>query len=373
MSQVKYEKVDDESFVKFRIADSSIIINKEHPFVEEHSHSKAEKELVRTVAMVNLLSDIYALDIGVEPLVLGNIRGYRDRLMRYRAIQSRQSGAHIARLLKATARDSENDKLLEAVLSDALRYLGFHVRDLAKNGEPEGIASAYPFPTQANPTPDNPHPPLYSFSFDAKSSKHERAKTNNINLANIKKHRVDFSADYSLVVAPGYESGNIGSLCAEQQVTPLSAAGLGKLLVYTVEYGAIPVTKFKEIFTFHEPLQVEKWVENLENWLKSQRTLTIDIFIKALRNLKGKVPEALPATMIAYECRENLKVLAVKDADVVSVAQGLAVLIPDLVGVTGDKIVVNASADRIAAAVQSQLEKLHGDENHAVANNGDQL
>jgi hypothetical protein len=41
-----------------------------------------------------------------------------------------------------------------------------------------------------------------------------------------------------------------------------------------------------------------------------------------------------------------------KAEDVIAVARGLTILIPDLVGVDGDKIVVNASAERVAAAVQ---------------------
>jgi Histidine kinase-, DNA gyrase B-, and HSP90-like ATPase len=147
LDEVRYEKLDDDSFVKFRIADNTIIVNKDHPFVTEHSRTKAEKELLRTMAMVSLLADVYALDIGVQPSVLESIRDYRDHLMRFRAMQSRKSGIHIAKLLLQYEHDSENSKRLEAVLSDALRYLGFQVEDLAKSGQPEGIASAYATPT----------------------------------------------------------------------------------------------------------------------------------------------------------------------------------------------------------------------------------
>ena len=82
LGQIRYEKSDDDSFVKFRLSDSSIVVNREHPFVLEHSRTRAEKELVRTVAMVNLLSDVYAIDIGVPVPLLEDVRGYRDRLMR---------------------------------------------------------------------------------------------------------------------------------------------------------------------------------------------------------------------------------------------------------------------------------------------------
>jgi hypothetical protein len=367
LDEVKYERIDDDSFVKFRIADNTILVNKEHPFVAEYSRTRAEKALMRTVAMVSLLADVYALDIGVPPSALHDIRGYRDRLMRFRALQQRQSGTYIAKLLLQTQHNSENSRLLEAVLSDALRYLGFEVQDLAKPGHPEGIASAYPIPTLASPTEEDPRPALYSFSFDAKSSKHEVAKTGNINLDGVVEHRERYKANYALIVAPGFSEGAIVKRCQQQRVTPIEARDLGQLLERTVEYGAIPLKKLREMFELHDPKEVSTWVRNLENWLKRERPLTIDIFLRALERLKGKVPDALPAAMIAYTCREHLNAFSVKDSDVIAVAKGLSILIPDLVGIDEDKIVVNASAARVAAAVARQLDQMHSDEGGASA------
>ncbi|MHB1735145.1 MAG: ATP-binding protein [Acidithiobacillus sp.] len=362
LAQVKYEKASDDSFVKFRISDNTIVINKEHPFVIEHSRSKAEKELIRTVAMVSLLSDVYALDIGVEPALLKDIRSYRDKLLRFRAMQRRQSGISIAKILLQTQHDSGNSKRMETAVSDALRYLGFQVRDLAKPGEPEGIASAYPTPTETDPTDDSPDPPLYSFSFDAKSSKHDVASTGNIKLDGVVEHRERFKADYALVVAPGFSDGALTTRCDQQRVTPMKARDLGQLLEYTVEYGAISVTKLREIFKLHDPEKVSLWVSDLRGYLKESRRLTIDVFLKALEALKGQVPDVLSASTIALTCRRDLKVSSVKEADVIALVKGLSILIPDLVGITEDKIIVNASAKRVAEAVAVQLEKLHDDE-----------
>ena len=362
LGQIKYEKLDDDSFVKFRLSDNTIIVNKDHPFVAEYSRTKAEKELLRTMAMVQLLSDVYALDIGIEISTLAAIRDYRDRLLRFRAMQRRQSGTHIARLLLRTQHESSNSRLLETVLSDALRYIGFQVKDLAKPGQPEGIASAFPIPTLAMPSTEVPHPPLYSFSFDAKSSKHESVSTGNINLDGVVEHRSRYKANHALVVAPGFNEGALVVRCKQQDVTPMRAHDLGKLLEYTVEYGAIPLTKFREVFQLHDPDQVSEWVKDLEGWIQKKRLLTIDIFLQALESLKGKVPDVLPAGVIAYACREYMKAPSVQDEDVIAVAKGLAILIPDLVGIDGDKIVVNASSTRVAAAVESQLERLHSDD-----------
>lgn len=360
LSQVKYERLTDDSFVKFRISDNTILINKDHPFVAEHSRTKAEKELMRTIAMVDLLADVYALNVGIDAGLLDNVRHYRDRLMRYRALQRRQSGTYIAKLLLEMQHHS-NYKLLEAVLSDALRYLGFEVLDLGQQGEPEGIASAFSTPTFSSPTAEKPHPPLYSFSFDAKTSKHATAKTGNISLDAVVEHRNRYKADFALVVAPGFEAGAITTRCAELNVTPMAARDLGRLLEYTVEYGAIPLTKLKELFERHDPNEVSDWVNGLEDSLRSQRPLTIDTFLKALDNLKGRVPDVLPAGVIAIECRERLNAVTVKDDDVIAVARGLSILVPDLVGISEDKIVVNASAAHVGAAVSAQLEKLHSE------------
>ncbi|ARP82926.1 ATP-binding protein [Bordetella genomosp. 8] len=359
LSDVKYEASGDEGFVKFRLSDNTIVVNKDHPFVAEHSRTKAEKELLRTIAMVNLLSDVYALDIGVAPAALQEIRDYRDRLLRFRAMQQRRSGTYIAKLLLQMQNDSSNSKHLEAVLSDALRYLGFQVQDLAKSGEPEGVASAFSTPSNAVPTAENPYPPLYSFTFDAKSSKNEVAATNNINLAGVVEHRERYKANYALVVAPGFSDGALATRCEQQKVTPMMASDLGRLLEYTVAHGAIPVTKLREIFELYDPAKVSAWVADLQTWLQTKRPLTLDIFLKALDSLKGQTPDVLPAGTLAYACRTTLKAVTVTADDVIALARGLSILIPDLVGIDNDKIVVNASADRVAAAVATQLEKLH--------------
>jgi len=53
-------------------------------------------------------------------------------------------------------------------------------------------------------------------------------------------------------------------------------------------------------------------------------------------------------------------VVEVREEHVISLAKGLQVIVPDLVGVNDDKIVVNASASRVAAAIRSQMDRLHG-------------
>lgn len=364
LGRVKYERSDDDTFAKFRINDSTIVVNRDHPFVAEHSRTKAEKELVRTIAMVNLLSDIYALETGIDPAKVESVRGYRDQLMRFRALQRRQSGTHIARLLLTTQHKSDASKELEAVVGEALRYLGFEVKELGKPGEPEGIASAYAFNAelQPDPTDDDPHPPLYKVTYDAKTSKHPAAKTGNISLDGVQEHRKRYGAKYALVVAPGFEEGALVTRCEQVGVTPMCASDLGRLLEYTVTFGAIPLDILESMFELRDPKLVTQWINKLEVSLKAKRKFTIDIFLKALEVLRGKVPDALSPSLISYACREQLDVPTVRDADVIALVRGLQILVPDLVGLDeNDRIIINASAKRVAAAVSRQLENLQTD------------
>ncbi|RVQ09478.1 ATP-binding protein [Sinorhizobium meliloti] len=363
LSKVKYERLDDGSFVKFRIADNTIVVNRDHPFVAEHSRTKAEKELMRTVAMVNLLSDVFALENGVEPSKLHDVREYRDQLMRFRALQRRQSGTHIAQILLNAQHNSANSRELEVVLADALRYLGFQVKEIGGSGEPEGIATAYSFSQARTPTDDDPKPPLYKFTYDAKSSKHETAKTGNLSLDGINEHRLRYKADYALVVAPGFEAGALPTRAEQQKVSPIRARDLGRLLEYTVEYGAIPLDVLANLFQKHHPDDVTSWIDELEASLKKSRKLTIDVFLKALEILRGKVPDVLAPSLISFTCREVLGVATVVDQDVIRLIKGLSILVPDLIGIDdNDRIVVNASSERVAAAVSAQLEKLQNAE-----------
>ncbi len=361
LNSVEYGNLEDEEFVKFRLADNSIVINKKHPFVADHSRTKAEKKLLRSVAMVNFLSDIYALEAGVVPKTLDGIRHYRDRLMRFRAMQSRQSGTYIAQILLSAQHKSDATQEMETALADAFQYLGYTVDKKGGPGEPEGIASAVLYSASHAPSESEPRPPLYRFTFDAKSTKHGQAKTGNLNLDGIKEHQKRYEANYALVVAPDFQDGAVTTRCQQQGVTPVRASDIGKLLEYTAEYGAIPLDLMRCMFELRDPNAVSDWVGNLKAELKSTRRLTIDIFLGALNCLRGKVPDILGAELVSFICRDQLGAATVRDSDVLSLVRGLAILVPDLVGVTdNDKIIVNAAPDRVADAIRSQLEQLPG-------------
>jgi len=361
LDEVKIEKSDGNDFARFRVSDRSIVVNKEHPFTLEHSNTKAEKKLLSAIAMVEVLTDIYAMDIGISQEMLLQIQEYRDKLKRFNSIKNRRSGAHIARLLAGAQHNSSKSKELEEAVSASLRFLGFSVKDMGKSGQPEGIARAYALPSNAEGSDGGKNLPLYSVAFDAKSTKHNAASTGNINISGIAGHRRKFNADYSLVVAPGYQDGSICDQCVHNEVTPMTTNDLGKLLECTAEHGAIPLTMIREVFNYYRPEEVVTWVTQVVDKVSSSRPLSIDLFLKALDILKDKVPDTLSPSLISFQIREALGVSSVRDSDVVSLVRGISVLVPDLIGMDGpEKIIVNASAERVGEAIRVQLERVRG-------------
>ena len=361
LSTVKYERMGDNEFVKFRIRDNTIVINKEHPFVIEHTRTRAEKELMRTIAIVYLLSDVYGLETGIEPDKLEGVREYRNRLMQFRALARRQSGTHIAQILLSVQHRSEDSKQLEAIVGDALGYLGFQVRKLGRAGEPEGVARAYAIFRSWEPTAEDPEQSIYSITYDAKSTRHERAKTGNLSLDAVEEHRTRYGADYALVVAPGFQGGAADSRTKNGKITLMTARDLGRLLELTVEFGAISLDRLEDVFRLGHSSDVSPWIDRLREELKTSRQFTIDKFLKSLELLKGKVPDLLHPQLIQLTCRNELELPTVKETEIVAMVRGLAIAVPDLIGFddSTQKIFVNASAKRVAEAVRLQLECLH--------------
>ena len=194
----------------------------------------------------------------------------------------------------------------------------------------------------------------------AKSTKYKQTKTGNLGLDGIQEHKERYSTDYALVVATDFGGSAVVTRCEQHGITPVRASDIGKLLEYTVEYGAIPLNKLVPMFKLRNPVEVSNWVNDLKADLEANRELTIDIFLKALKHLQGKVPDFLSAGLVSFTCRETLNAKTVQESDVLSLARGLAILVPDLIDLTdSEKIVVSAPPDRVAAAINSQLESLH--------------
>lgn len=361
VKEVSFKKYEpDDIFVKYQVSSNSILINKNHSFYQEHSRSRDEQELLRSVAVVELLSDIYAIDIGVSKDSIEKIREYRNKLMRFQVMKKPKSGKTFSNILDDAQHRSEQHKLMEVIVCKILEFLGFEVDYMGEAGKPEGVAKAYTIPGKANYSVKQDKTPTYIFTFDTKSSAKDKVSTKDLNLDSMPIHRVGHGAQYSLVIAPGFQNGQLTDKCRHNGVTPMEVSDLKRLIDCVTNYGAINLKDFQGVFEKYSPQDVKEWVNDLENSLKENRKLTSKIFIELLTEIEGQAPQTLEASTVAYEYRKTFG-MDIDIEDIKALVLGWSVIVPDLVQLDGSRITLTTSARRLAEAIKEEAKKIDVD------------
>ena len=154
------------------------------------------------------------------------------------------------------------------------------------------------------------------------------------------------------------EAGALEAECEANKVTPIRAADVGKLLVLTAEYGAIPLTKIRELLYLTSPDSVSDWVKGIEGWLKAKRKLTFADFIGTLKTLEEDFPDMVSVSVLADRCRQFTENQNVTVQDIRKLVTGLQILVPDLLQIEDDKVIINSHPNMLADAINSQLRKI---------------
>ncbi len=340
----------ENSFAKYDLGKRSIVVNSNHPFSREHSETHEQQMLLRDIALVDLLTEAYMTDIGIHEELIDQIRDHRDQLLRLVAQISRRTGAQIAEmLLNAT----DHPKGLERIVGDALQYLGFIVLPLGQPGQPEGVAKA-----PITPTKDDKQV-SYSFTYDAKSAIKGKSKTGNLNIAGLARHRENYNADHTLVVAPDYETGALQQECRSHSVTPMRAQDLAALLLLTAAAGPLDLKEFRSVFQLADPDEVHEWLEKFSEITKSRRKLTFDVFLRALEAIGYSGPDALTTSVIADRIRQLPDISSSSTrTDVSQLIYGLAVLVPNLISISGDNVMLSTNPQKLRQAILAQISNI---------------
>jgi len=279
--------------------------------------------------------------------VLQQVSEYRDQTLRLIAQRRRRNGIQLASsLVEATS----FDKGLERIVGDALQFLGFKVRRLGQPGKTEGVASA---PAEAV---DSDLAESYSFTYDAKSSEKGKVKTGNVGVAGLVRHREDEGADHTFVIAPDFEAGALEQECDTNNITPIKASDLSRLLILAGTRGPINLTKFRSVFKLHSPAAVSDWVETFIAETEEEPVLRYDELLEALESIGHAGPDAITTSVLAKEVRalRNDDQFPTRQ-DVAAVMKGLEVLLPNVVRVAGDNVYIGTSPDKLRDAIRTQL------------------
>jgi hypothetical protein len=337
----------DDAFVTYDLATRRIVVNRQHPFALEHGETHEQQLLLRDAALVDLLTQAFMADLGVPEDGLEQVAEYRDSSLRLVAQRRRRTGVQLGKLLVDATLYPEG---LERVVGDALEYLGFDVRRLGQPGKTEGVAVA-----PAEPA-DPEQSASYSFTYDAKSAGRGKVKTGNVGVAGLVRHRQDEGADYTLVVAPEYESGALERECEAQRVTPLRAKDLARLLLVVATHGVVNLSRYQSLFQLWSPDTVEEWVDEFVAEATDRRTLGYDLLLATIEKVGLAGPDAITISVLAREARSILGDAEFPTRqDVAAVIRGLEVLLPQLVRVVGENVYFGVPPAKLREAIREQL------------------
>lgn len=354
IENVVIQKVGVESgLVTYDMDGRKIIVNESHPFAVENSETDEQKKTLRNIAVVDLLTNAYMTEIGIDASQVQEILDYRDRALRLVAQVRRESAAQIANLLNES---TGHIRGFERIVGDAIEYLGFRVERLGQPGKPEGVA------TTVIPPGEDAKAANYKFTYDAKSTINEKAKTHNVGVSGLARHKSDYLADYSLVVAPNFEEGALEQECRQCGVTPIYARDLARLVMLHVSTGSVSLARLRSIFNLYSPKDVGVEIDKWEAEGKNAQRLTLSVLLRAIDDLMQQnpdTPDILTCSVIAMQCRVILKnqKFPTKD-DVRVVLAGMSKMIPSLVNIIGDNVFLTTQASKLKQAIRQQLSQL---------------
>jgi hypothetical protein len=195
---VRFEPIGLEHGIAiFDASDRCFKVNILHPFYSNYAEHYQSSEPYELIAVSEVLTEAYLLEEGLTVVQTSNILERRDRFLRELVFSTQLAAPLVAQLLNNAKAHSSG---FEGAVFEGMRSLGFEVTKLGGKGKPDGIALA-----RMGIREGEKGSAVYKVAYDAKSTGGDRVSAKDLNIAGIVKHRTEHGADFSLIVAPGYD------------------------------------------------------------------------------------------------------------------------------------------------------------------------
>jgi hypothetical protein len=248
----------EQGIAVFHPASGILYVNALHPFYANYADHFTSVEPFELLAVAEVLTEGYLVEEGLASETVNRILHRRDRFLRELVYSQRLAPPLVAELLRDSV---SNEVQLESAVARALATLGFDVSPIGGSGKPDGIAHAVV--GVRNPGVGRSD---YSICYEAKSSGKPRVKSKDLNLATMARHRTQFGADFSLLVAPGFEGeedpkGAVNQDARVHGVTLITARDLVNLILVASTH-RLAFLQLRELFaTCRTPEECRRWIE----------------------------------------------------------------------------------------------------------------
>ncbi|HEY4451807.1 MAG TPA: ATP-binding protein [Solirubrobacteraceae bacterium] len=345
----------EKPLVRYDIAKRAVVVNSNHPFVSNYLGVHGAAEPLRMVGVTELLTQVYMLDEDIEPGLVMKILNRRDEFLRALAHIHPRSAPVIARAL----RDAKTHKdELEDAVADGMQILGYEVTRIGGNNEPDGIARARLGARQIDGGSTD-----YSVTYDSKSSKHDAIQAATAKTDALRKHREKYDADYSLLVAPGYEgdgadASSIETYCTNNSVTPITVEDLARL-VDTFPFRTVTPDSLRTLFTLRTPVATRQYVDEVlaSDPLTPPPVKQILALTRELSDRQDAVDVSTLSTALRLTHQIDIPI-----KPLTAMLRGLSALAPDGLWFEADeRFALNASVENVIAELRATVGPLDND------------
>ena len=353
ISAVRSEAFGDQlPFSRYELQTREVLINESHPYFSERNGTIEERRVMQDFALADFLTELYLIGNDVDSVALDEGRAFHDEFLRLLAQLRRRTGPQIIQMLMES---TSHPRALEVIVGDALDYIGFNITRLGGSGDPEGIARA-PLTPNSDPSKGS-----YSFSYDAKSTNQSGGRVSNqhVRPGALARHRRKHTANYTLAVAPDFESGALQDECKSSKVTPMRAEDLAKLLMLSAKSGTVDFVDFRDVFELFDPTEVHEWVEQFVKRSGEKPHISVGNLLQSFDEIGIDDPDELETTVIARHIRlQSGNNSFPSEPDVRRAVEGLGVFLPSIVRNSNKQVYLSASPKDIRDALVTQLQLL---------------
>lgn len=345
----EYQALDPtEPFAKLDGSTGTLVINTNHPVYQNF----AETDVGEVFGVAEVVLEAYLAETPLEPEQIDAILTKRDDLLRLLVYAKTRSVVLIASNLTDATHSPED---LENACHAAFRALGFAVTPLGQSGQPDGLASG------VKPGEGPGDSRTFVVAYDAKSTLHDRAKSGNLQLSGVKRHRVEHGADYSIVIAPDFQDARGDDSKAVQEarqqgVTLIRVRDFAELVRLS---GAkpFPLSRFEELLRgCRSPKEASEWVAGFKTEESSQPDLPL--ILETIQRLQLEDKLDSPTFQSIRFAEPRLKQFSSEQLG--DWVRSMSRIAPELVFVYGDRAGLNQSAENVLAVIRERLSRLRG-------------
>jgi len=336
----------DDPIAKFDLISGKAKINLLHPFFANFSDEIKTTLPFELIALTEILTEAHLIELGVDEDITHQILKRRDQLLREFTYSDRPNAPGVAIMLRDSLADSIG---LENAVYHAFNNLGYETTKIGGKGTPDGRAVARLGYKVEGVSSE------YSLVYDAKSTGKERIASATAKMATSVRHRKDYKANYSCIIAKDFEGAvntdsAVNKEARQQKVSLFRAKDFIKLLLVSAPK-QLGLLDLEDLFkNCHTVIETSKWIANLEQ--KEIKKGPIKELLETVFLLQKDDTEPAELAAIRHKMKDNYTYLKdISKDDIRSLVLSLERLVPGYLSLENEIVSIQAKPEKILDSI----------------------